>query len=217
MDQPKKRKSTCPHCKSEEQFSVWESVNVTLQPSLKNQVLTRGLGKFTCSNCARVIWVGHPIHYHDVARKLMIWFPYEEPRNPPIAEGSMVMKLMVNGGYAFRIVNSFNELIEKIRIFDDGRDDRALELLKLAGVPLPQTPEEQKVFYDGIVDKESGEKAVRLSIVKKDGKTFCEIPLKELQKQTVVVTQASVIEREKGKWLCADKNYASALLRGNAP
>jgi hypothetical protein len=216
MDQPKKRKFTCPHCKSEEQFSVWESVNVTLQPSLKNQVLTRGLGNFTCSNCGRGVWVGHPIHYHDVARKLMIWFPFEEPKKPPIAEGSMVMKLMVNGGYAFRIVNSFNELIEKIRIFDDGRDDRALELLKLVSVTQPQTPADQKVFYDGIVDK-GNEKAVRLAVVKKEGKTVCEVPVTELQKQTALVTQAAVTEGEKGTWLCVDQNYASALLKRSAP
>jgi hypothetical protein len=97
----------------------------------------------------RGVWVGHPIHYHDVARKLMIWFPFEEPKKPPIAEGSMVMKLMVNGGYAFRIVNSFNELIEKIRIFDDGRDDRALELLKLVSVTQPQTPADKKCSTTG--------------------------------------------------------------------
>jgi hypothetical protein len=72
------------------------------------------------------------------------------------------------------------------------------------------------VFYDGIADK-GNEKAVRLAVVKKEGKTVCEVPVTELQKQTALVTQAAVTEGEKGTWLCVDQNYASALLKRSAP
>src|SRR5229473_7047416 len=104
MNKAKQREFSCPHCAYEQEFSVWEKVNVTLEPHLKNQVLTRALGRNTCSNCDRTVWVGHPIHYQDASRKLMIWLPFDEAQKPPVDEGSVVMNLMVNGGYAFRLV-----------------------------------------------------------------------------------------------------------------
>jgi hypothetical protein len=211
MDQPKKRQFTCPQCSHAQEFSVRESVNVNAEPQLKVQVLRRELGRFTCGHCARPVWVSHPIHYHDPERKLMIWFPNGEARKPPLDEGSVVMNLLFNRGYSCRLVNSYNELIEKIRIFDDGQDDRALEALKLA-FTARQAPADQKLFYDGTVGKEGGQKAVRLSVVKKKGKTVQEVPFEELRRQAAVVLRVLTAEDEKGKWLCVDANYASKLL-----
>ena len=40
-------KVTCPGCGKEADFTVWDSVNTTLEPDLKEKVLTGDLFKFT--------------------------------------------------------------------------------------------------------------------------------------------------------------------------
>ena len=144
----------------------------------------------------------------------MVWLADDEAKKPPVDEGSVVMKLMAGGGYTFRLVNSYNELIEKIRIFDDGQDDRVLEALKLGFIVEQQAPASQKVFYDGIAEKEGRKRGVRLVVVKREGKTVHEVPFDELRRQAAVVSRASTAEGERGKWLCVDQTYAAELQKG---
>jgi hypothetical protein len=213
MSQTKQQRFTCPHCGIEQEFSVWESVNVSQTPALKEQVLKRELGRFTCSACAHTLWVGHAIDYHDVGHKLLIWLPHGQAQNPPLAEGSVVMNLMAKTGYTFRMVESYNELIEKIRIFDDNQDDRVLEALKLSILEEQKAPCGQMLFYDGIVERGGSKTAVRLVFVKKEGKTVEEVSWEELQRQANALSGAPISEGESGKWLRVDRNYAGELLK----
>ena len=53
-------------------------------------------------------------------------------------------------GYRLRLVSSYNALIEKIHIFDDGLDDNVIELLKLALLTRSYSEDQAKVqalFY----------------------------------------------------------------------
>jgi RNase P subunit RPR2 len=213
MRQTKQLRFTCPHCGNEQEFSVWESVNVSQTPALKEQVLKGELGRFTCSGCARTLWVGHAIHYHDPGRKLMIWLPHGQAQKPPLAEGSALMNLMAKTGYAFRLVESYNELIEKIRVFDDHQDDRVLEALKLSIPEEQKAPSGQRLFYDGIVEKGGSNKAVRLAVVKKEGQTAQEVSWEEWGRQATALSRAPVSEGESRKWLRVDRDYASELLK----
>ena len=47
-------KVTCPGCGKEADFTVWDSVNTTLEPDLKEKVLTGDLFKFTCPECGHM-------------------------------------------------------------------------------------------------------------------------------------------------------------------
>jgi CpXC protein len=52
---------------------------------------------------------------------------------------------MAKHGYKFRLLTSFAQLIEKIMIFDDGLDDRVIEIMKaqiesnMSGYPGPSS------------------------------------------------------------------------------
>ncbi len=143
----------------------------------------------------------------------MIWLPHGQAQKPPLAEGSAVMNLMAKTGYAFRLVESYNELIEKIRVFDDQQDDRVLEALKLSILEEQKAPSGQMLFYDGIVERGGSNKAVRLAVVRKEGKTVREVSWEELQRQAKALSRAAVSEEESGKWLRVDRNYAGGLLK----
>jgi len=216
MSQPKKQPFTCPHCHHKQEFSVWETINVTEEPKLKAQVLKRELGKFTCEHCAGTIWVKHPIYYHDVAAKLMFWLAEGEVPKPPLEEGSSVMGLMASTGYVFRRVNSYNELVEKIRCFDDRQDDRAIEALKVAVRAERKLPPAQVLLYSGVTNKEGGKKVVRLTCLAEKSKVSFEIPAEELVRQSSLVSRTTSPEDEARKWLCVNERFAADRLQSSA-
>jgi hypothetical protein len=215
MSQQAKHSAKCPRCGSKQEFSVWESINVTEEPKLKVQVLKRELDKFTCENCAETISVKHPIQYHDVAAKLMFWLAQGEGPKPPLAEDSQVMGLMASSGYVFRRVNSYNELVEKIRLFDDRQDDRAVEALKLAVRAERKVPAGEALFYDGVANKEGGKKIIRLTCLAHKKKLSFEVPVEELVRQSGSLSRTAAPEAEGRKWLCVDEKYAAERLKGS--
>src|SRR5690349_18450112 len=127
LNQPSLQSFVCPHCQQVQQANLWEGVNVSLAPELKSLVLSRDLFSFTCSGCARILKIVHPFLYLDPALKLAIWLPCVEAQKPPLEEGSTAMALMTKAGYSFRLVKTYDELIEKIRTFDERQGERVAE------------------------------------------------------------------------------------------
>ena len=46
-------KITCPACNTEGSYTVWDSVNVDLDPELKVKVMDGSLFTWTCPNCKK--------------------------------------------------------------------------------------------------------------------------------------------------------------------
>jgi transposase-like protein len=46
-------KITCPACSTEGSYTVWDSVNVDLDPELKVKVMDGSLFTWTCPNCKK--------------------------------------------------------------------------------------------------------------------------------------------------------------------
>jgi hypothetical protein len=122
----------CSRCQHRQQFTVWESVNVSVDPSLKQALLKGDLTTFRCSRCRNESTVAFNCLYHDMDRSLAIWLKHlesgEDGDIDPVAK-----ELFSNFAkdYKCRVVNSFHELVDKIRIFDDGFSDHEIELIKL--------------------------------------------------------------------------------------
>jgi hypothetical protein len=206
------RKHTCPSCRLEQEFGLRENVNVTLEPELKKPLLERQLAKFKCQGCGRTLQIQHALLYNDVREKFLVWLPHKDVQ-PSIVEGSVVMNMMGKAGYKFRSVESYNDLVEKIRIFDDHHDDRALELLKLEFTTRKQIPPAEKLFYDGLVAKAAGQKVLRLTQVKKGGPISYELPLEELNRHTAVLSKVGLNAMEQATWLRVDREYVAQLAK----
>ena len=136
---------TCPGCGKEADFTVWDSVNITLDPDLREKVLTGDLFKFTCPECGHTTIVNYPVLYHDMENKIMIYFVMSEEGYqaaydactfsgfPETEDNKDILKSFQENthDYLYRIVFTQNSLREKINIFDRGKDDRILELMKV--------------------------------------------------------------------------------------
>jgi len=140
----------CSGCGAENTFTVYDSVNVSLEPELKKKVLDGELFKMDCSSCGARIVVKYDILYHDMSeyRPLQIQCVQQKDGWEKINRGNGKIRKMMNDmnlstAFSHRVVIGYNALREAIRIFDAGYDDRTMfvvkkvfgTLLKRDGVP----------------------------------------------------------------------------------
>jgi hypothetical protein len=134
----------CPKCGTVFNAPYYQSVNVTLDPELKNKVLENSINIFECPNCKlSPIILPEPFAYHDMQRRLYLtlypessilkWPEYELGtllQNKKLQE---VFKSQDKKIFDFktRIVFGWAYLLEKIRIFDSDLDDCSIEMLKV--------------------------------------------------------------------------------------
>jgi len=130
----------CPQCGQANSATIYESINATLHPELRDRLLSGELVLLKCRHCGQEGFNAHPIVYHDASRAFLIqWI--SAPYAPTL---DVVSRRLGRGGsedcakfkqesptYRFRFVREFEDLQEKIRVFEAGLDDRAIEWLKL--------------------------------------------------------------------------------------
>lgn len=128
MSLEKEIKHNCPHCNEEQTLSFYNSVNVTIEPNLKNRVLNGKLNSQICSNCKKEINIMSGFLYHDMENQLMINFKQDE--DPDKLSKSKILNDLKDKGYIYRNVNSYPELIEKIKLFDLKINDNIIDKVK---------------------------------------------------------------------------------------
>lgn len=70
--------AVCPACGAESQVSVWRSVNVTLDPDAKAQLLAGTMNVFSCPKCRYESLLDTDLLYHDMERGFCVqYYPYE--------------------------------------------------------------------------------------------------------------------------------------------
>jgi len=68
---------SCPDCEAPGHVHVFRSVNVRLEPELRNQILADELNLFRCVCCGFTTRVVTPVLYHDACRQFAVWYvPY---------------------------------------------------------------------------------------------------------------------------------------------
>lgn len=125
----------CPNCGEAANFEIWESINVDLNPEMREMVLSGNLFNFKCPHCDKEAKLGYPFLYHDMKHKFLIYFCDENDIDKckkaldDLTKNEETKEIAKSEKY--RIVTSYLQLVEKIKIFESGLDDRMIELLKL--------------------------------------------------------------------------------------
>lgn len=131
MSECSKEQIKCPRCHYDSPMTVWNSINVSLDPDLKEKLLNGELYHWKCEVCGLEIDVPFGTVYHDMEHRFMLFFsPWEEVEDKykeleiPIPSGMGIKD------YVFRSVFGKNELREKISILEAGLNDIAVERMK---------------------------------------------------------------------------------------
>ena len=125
----------CPHCRHEEKIQAYPGINVSSNPELKDKVKDGSLFLWKCSNCGASNLAVYQSVYHDPSERLLVWLaPAESGGEADSAASSIARQLdtpegrRILDGYALRKVTKAGDLMEKVRIFDCGLDDVAMEM-----------------------------------------------------------------------------------------
>ena len=143
MSQCIKETVVCPKCKGEGEMEIWSSVNVSLDPELRDKIMDDSLFLWTCPHCGEKIFVPFGTMYHDMENRFMLFFDHDtnckeqyEPFKLQTEELGASMK-----DYKFRVVHRLNDLKEKIFIMGNLHlDDIAIEHQKfmISHIVLPE-------------------------------------------------------------------------------
>ena len=135
MSKMHKEKITCPKCGKVHEFTAWDSVNTQLDPEFKEKARNGELFRFVCPDCSAEVNVMYQCLYHQMEDDVMIYFI----PNGPVDEAVRVFKRPMPEGFpqvdmniTKRVVTTLNDFKEKLKILDEGLDDRVIEIMKFA-------------------------------------------------------------------------------------
>lgn len=135
----------CPNCKKQKKFKVWQSVNVTEDFNLRDNVFSGEIFTFHCDECNAKAFIAYPMIYHDYERKFFIYF------NPDGDFNNMVE----TEGYLTKKTSDYLKMLEMIRILEDEVEDEKAEFAKkklmdkLKDAKSKELKEIKDVYYSG--------------------------------------------------------------------
>lgn len=212
MSIPETTAVECSACGHSQPFTLWKTLNVTLDKEQKQELLNGRLTTSTCEKCGATANVVYPMLYHDMARRFMVWL-WSEPGDP-CPEDPQLFRMM--RGYRLRIVSTFNELLEKIFVFDQGCDDREIEFFKfLLRVQRENEsdPLDGTLYFLGIQPGENGEDILGFEHVRESESESFGLPLSVYRDAVASFRRDFTLEEPKpGTWLRVDTSFVAALV-----
>lgn len=130
---------TCPYCNHHDHYSYHSSIDSSFDKEHKELLMAEDLNVVKCLKCRKELQIETELLYHDTERLLMFNYYPSEVESDRIKR-FMVLKSMkdpetleaIKSGYKLRYVWTKKQLIEKIRIFESGLDDRLIEPFKFS-------------------------------------------------------------------------------------
>ncbi len=202
----------CPECDLEQEFTVYDSVNVSLNSDYKERLINGKLTVFTCDGCGYHVEIVYPMLYHDMDKKLMIWMDPDNQFDLSGLENEQFLFDILDESYQYRIVSTREEMVEKVYIFDDDLDDKPLEMLKHyireTHLSTDDDPEQTILYYGGRgVFEDEGDVIFINKWSGPDQKSFRLPMAKYWQIKNEYTDHYPGPMPEAGRWIRVDENY----------
>lgn len=124
-------KVKCPGCGNEMNMEIHEFVDVSTDPEYKERIMNGSLFLVKCPECGEETLAEYPVMYMDPSKKLTIYMaPGHDEGLLEQLNSLELPETEIDEEAVYRVVESGEELLEKILIYDGGRDDRLMELYK---------------------------------------------------------------------------------------
>lgn len=121
----------CPNCLGSNKIVFYSSVSPSSDKSLRDSILNDTLFKYTCIHCGYEAQLSYPVIYNDIKRCFMIYY-LPRCKKRVITDRIIERDSSQTTPIKKRLVPSYNDLKEKIVIFESNLDDMAVEITKLA-------------------------------------------------------------------------------------
>ena len=125
----------CETCQKSFDYTIYQNVNVTETPELKEKLINQTVFQCTCPHCGQKYFIPYILNYQDMDKKILIhFFPKEEEMQKELQQvlidDQTTNQDFLDSGYAVRYVGSCDEFFEKLCIAEEGYDDRIIEIVK---------------------------------------------------------------------------------------
>ena len=121
----------CPKCGHESEIKVFKTVNATTDPNFREQLLSGEMLHFRCEACGHEAELKYPLLYNDMKNLFMVYYIPDIDREK-LTDAALEKEYGNLEGITRRLVSNYNELKEKIHIFESGLDDKVIEVVKAA-------------------------------------------------------------------------------------
>lgn len=121
----------CPKCRQQTATSILISANTVDEPDIREAVLNETIFRWKCKKCGFTTRFHHPFLYNDIENKFMVYYIPQVER-PKVVDQKLEAQYADLRDIKKRIVPDINTMKEKIILFEQGLDDMAMELTKLA-------------------------------------------------------------------------------------
>ena len=206
----------CSKCGKPSEITIWENINVDLNPELKEKVVDGSLFLTSCPYCSFKQRVENPVLYHDQTRKYVIWwFPRDSNGKQNYTDEEINRYIPIISGYKLRIVATLNELREKIFIFDHELDDRVIEILKfMVWLEYLETKgvKPNQIFYSNSPE-ESNKQSIEFVYVTPDGgpRWICAQGKNAYARALDILLKIKVPTKETFQWKVIDSSMWSLV------
>lgn len=213
-----KQNVRCPQCGQMSEVTVWNMITVSDSADLKQDLLSGRVNMFRCASCSHTALMPTPMLYQDDEKRLLISFsPCSEPLLKAQLYDNVCKSSKESGelekfeGYNLRFVTDYNELLEKILIFDNGLSDKTIEVLKLMILSQDLEKSADRVCRFGKI--ENG--ALEFMIYDmKENQTYTSNVPKETYDTIDINLRESGVKPYSFGWEAVDAAYATKLLNG---
>ena len=132
------RKITCKNCGEKFDADIYDSVNVDLDPDLREKFIFDELYAYKCPHCKEMMFYAYPILYHDMKHKFMVQsgnlaHVYREFYNIFNKKSDDELTKMINlahEGYTFVAATTTTLAREKVVALENGLDHRIVALYR---------------------------------------------------------------------------------------
>lgn len=199
-------------------ITVWNSITVSDSADLKADLLAGKVNIFHCPSCSHTALMPTPMLYHDEEKHLMISF---SPCDDPLLKEQLYENVCATSkdsgelekleGYNLRFITDYNELLEKILIFENGMNDKAIEVIKL--MILMQEPEKSEQRMCRFGKAENGKLEFMVHDAKENQIYTSAVPA-ETYNTLWTQLRESGVKPYSFDWERVDGAYATKLLNG---
>ncbi len=139
MSQSKQYNIKCPSCGVQQDVELYEKIDVSADPELKQALMENRLNRIECMDCAASFRIDLPLLYSDLGNQVLIhWVPESDALTrdaiiEDLDESLEQINSMIPQGVSapsVRLVLSRVELVELIFIIEAGLNHRVVEYVK---------------------------------------------------------------------------------------
>lgn len=206
---------TCPICKHEHTAPVVPVVDVERDKETWKSVQDGSLFRFDCPDCGYPMELGYSFLCQDSAIRQYIYLCRDSlDDGGTLQEAARRAQTLAQGSTSdaiLRVVCTMGELEEKLRVFENGLDDRIIEVCK--GFALSQFPASEECYAQAVIyDIMGGQEVLRVKC--SDGTEQYVTAFREMYEQ-LYREYAGLFPPLRGeRFLRVDLEYAAAALRG---